>query len=303
MSFVPGGSLMKRSLRTPPADGQPCAPQRTVGDVRDDASQDIGDAPLADILGVEYYVGDLGSATALVVRRALSGRAGFSCLCGVHGIITAQHRESLMLAMRDAWVNFPDGAPVAWLLRRVGHPAAHRVAGPDLMPRVIEAGQAHGLRHLLFGSTPEVLERLQTRIRERFPEALIVGAISPPFRSLSSQEEAELTAEIRAARPHIVWVGLGLPKQDEWMWRNRAAYTPALALGVGAGFEFLAGTKARAPLWMQRAGLEWLHRLTHEPRRLAARYLTTNTEFLGRAAAVMVRRYTRSAVHALRRPF
>jgi N-acetylglucosaminyldiphosphoundecaprenol N-acetyl-beta-D-mannosaminyltransferase len=294
---------MKRSLRTPPADGQPCAPQRTVGDVRDDASQDIGDAPLADILGVEYYVGDLGSATALVVRRALSGRAGFSCLCGVHGIITAQHRESLMLAMRDAWVNFPDGAPVAWLLRRVGHPAAHRVAGPDLMPRVIEAGQAHGLRHLLFGSTPEVLERLQTRIRERFPEALIVGAISPPFRSLSSQEEAELTAEIRAARPHIVWVGLGLPKQDEWMWRNRAAYTPALALGVGAGFEFLAGTKARAPLWMQRAGLEWLHRLTHEPRRLAARYLTTNTEFLGRAAAVMVRRYTRSAVHALRRPF
>jgi N-acetylglucosaminyldiphosphoundecaprenol N-acetyl-beta-D-mannosaminyltransferase len=294
---------MKRSLRTPPADGQPCAPQRTVGDVRDDASQDIGDAPLADILGVEYYVGDLGSATALVVRRALSGRAGFSCLCGVHGIITAQHRESLMLAMRDAWVNFPDGAPVAWLLRRVGHPAAHRVAGPDLMPRVIEAGQAHGLRHLLFGSTPEVLERLQTRIRERFPEALIVGAISPPFRSLSSQEEAELTAVIRAARPHIVWVGLGLPKQDEWMWRNRAAYTPALALGVGAGFEFLAGTKARAPLWMQRAGLEWLHRLTHEPRRLAARYLTTNTEFLGRAAAVMVRRYTRSAVHALRRPF
>lgn len=271
--------------------------------MRDDAGQDIGDAPLADILGVEYYVGDLGSATALVVRRALSGRAGFSCLCGVHGIITAQHRESLMLAMRDAWVNFPDGAPVAWLLRRVGHPAAHRVAGPDLMPRVIEAGQAHGLRHLLFGSTPEVLERLQTRIRERFPEALIVGAISPPFRSLSSQEEAELTAEIRAARPHIVWVGLGLPKQDEWMWRNRAAYTPALALGVGAGFEFLAGTKARAPLWMQRAGLEWLHRLTHEPRRLAARYLTTNTEFLGRAAAVMVRRYTRSAVHALRRPF
>ena len=294
---------MNRSLRTPPADGQPCAPQRTVGEARNGVGRDNGETPLADILGVEYYVGDLGSATELVVSRALSGRAGFSCLCGVHGVITAQHRESLMRAMRDAWVNFPDGAPVAWLLRRVGHPGAHRVAGPDLMPRVIEAGQEHGLRHLLFGSTPEVLERLQASLRERFPEALIVGAISPPFRSLSSQEEAELTAEINAARPHIVWVGLGLPKQDEWMWNNRTAYTPALALGVGAAFEFLAGTKPRAPQWMQRAGLEWLHRLLHEPRRLAARYLKTNTEFLGRAVAVMARRYTRSAVHALRRPF
>jgi N-acetylglucosaminyldiphosphoundecaprenol N-acetyl-beta-D-mannosaminyltransferase len=257
--------------------------------------------PQAVALGVEYYLGDLDSATRLVVDRATSGKGGFSCLCGVHGIITAQHHEPLMRAMDNAWMNFPDGAPVAWLLRRTGYPAARRVAGPDLMPRVIDAGQSVGLRHLLFGSTPAVLADLEERLLERFPEAKIVGTISPPFRPLSAEEEAEIAAEIRAFTPHIVWVGLGLPKQDEWMWRNRAAYSPALAMGVGAAFDFLSGAKPRAPIWMQRCGLEWLHRVGHEPRRLASRYLTTNSEFIGRALVVVGRSYLTRAVRALPR--
>jgi N-acetylglucosaminyldiphosphoundecaprenol N-acetyl-beta-D-mannosaminyltransferase len=257
-------------------------------------------AAQAEVLGVRYYLGDLDSATHLVVDRALSGKGGFSCLCGVHGIITAQHSEPLMRAMDNAWMTFPDGAPVAWLLRRTGSRGARRVAGPDLMPSVIEAGQSLGLRHLLFGSTPEVLADLEQQLLDRFPQATIVGTISPPFRSLSAEEESAIAAEIRSAEPHIVWVGLGLPKQDEWMWRNSAAYAPALAMGVGAAFDFLSGAKPRAPLWMQRSGLEWLHRVGHEPRRLASRYLTTNSEFIGRAMVVVGRGYLTRAMGALR---
>lgn len=256
---------------------------------------------LERVLGVDYFVGDINDATQVVVERALSGAGGYSCLCGVHGIVTAQHRASLMSAMGHAWLNFPDGAPVAWLMRRLGNGSARRVAGPDLMPRVIDAGQLHGLRHFLFGSTPEVLDRLERRIRGAYPDAEIVGAMSPPFRSLTPDEEAAAGAEIRAAAPHIVWVGLGLPKQDEWMWRKAHVYAPALAMGVGAAFDFLAGTKPRAPVWMQRLGLEWLHRLLSEPRRLAGRYISTNTEFLWRTAGILITRYVRSAVHGLHR--
>jgi N-acetylglucosaminyldiphosphoundecaprenol N-acetyl-beta-D-mannosaminyltransferase len=219
----------------------------------------------------------------------------------VHGIITAQHRESLMRAMRDAWVNSPT-VRGAWLLE-ARRPSRRPPCGrPDLMPRVIEAGQEHGLRHLLFGSTPEVLERLQASLRERFPEALIVGAISPPFRSLSSQEEAELTAEINAARPHIVWVGLGLAQAGRVDVEQPHGVPPALALGVGAAFEFLAvpspglpmdaasGSRMAAPSATRAAAIG--RALSQDQHRVPRR-----------AVAVMARRYTRSAVHALRRPF
>jgi N-acetylglucosaminyldiphosphoundecaprenol N-acetyl-beta-D-mannosaminyltransferase len=254
----------------------------------------------ASVLGVEYFVGDLAAATDVVVARALSCRGGFSCLAGVHGIVHAQHRADLMAALHGAWLNFPDGAPVSWLMRRSGWKGSRRVAGPDLMPAVIAAGQELGLRHYLFGSTPETLARLERRLRERYPRVEIAGTMSPPFRALSDEEEEEIAEHIRAAEPDIVWVGLGLPKQDEWMHRNAARLGPVLALGVGAAFDFLAGTKRRAPQWMQAAGLEWLHRLGSEPRRLAFRYVSTNSEFLARAAVELARRYPIRLARALR---
>ncbi len=253
------------------------------------------------VLGVNYYVGDIESATQLVLERAESGLGGFSCLAGVHGIVHAQHRPELMAALGDAWLNFTDGAPVAWLMRRCGWPTTHRVAGPDLMPAVIEAGQTRGIRHYLFGSTPDTLALLEDSLRREYPGVQIAGSMSPPFRPLSDAEEMEIAAQIRAAEPHIVWVGLGLPKQDEWMHRNAPRLGPVLSMGVGAAFDFLAGTKPRAPLWMRSHGLEWLHRVRSEPRRLAYRYLTTNSEFIARAGVEVLRhravrpRDTRSA--------
>ncbi len=253
------------------------------------------------VLGVEYFVGDVPAATEVVLRRVESGLGGYSCLCGVHGIVTAQHSDAMMGALDDAWLNFPDGAPVAWLMRRCGARNARRVAGPDLMPRVIEAGQEYGIRHFLFGSSPDVLERLERRLLARFPQAIIAGSISPPFRPLTDAENAQVAEQIVAARADLVWVGLGLPKQDDWLRRSSDLFAPAVGLGVGAAFDFLAGAKPRAPEWMQAAGLEWMHRLLNEPRRLAGRYATTNTEFVARAGLALTREYGRAGIRIVER--
>ena len=248
------------------------------------------------VLGVEYVVADMAVATAAVVERALSGQGGYASLAGVHGVVTAQHRPQLKSALDDAWANLADGEPVAWMMRRLGAKTARRVAGPDLMPSVIDAGQAHGLRHFMFGSTPEVLERLDANLHDWYPQAKIVGTMSPPFRPLTDDEECHITDQIRSCGAHIVWVGLGLPKQDEWMWRNASRLTPCMALGVGAAFDFLAGTKPRAPMWMRRRGLEWLHRVSSEPRRLGWRYASTNSEFVVRATPQLMRHWSRQAL-------
>ena len=164
------------------------------------------------VLDVDYFIGDLRAATALVLDRARSGAGGYSCLCGVHGIVTAQHNADMMDALHQSWLNFPDGAPVAWLMRRFGAGTARRVAGPDLMPLVIDAGQGLGIRHFLFGSTPEVLDRLQSRLVQQYPRAIIAGAISPPFRPLTEDEDARMAQQIIDSGAEVVWVGLGLPK-------------------------------------------------------------------------------------------
>jgi N-acetylglucosaminyldiphosphoundecaprenol N-acetyl-beta-D-mannosaminyltransferase len=251
-------------------------------------------------MDVEYYVGDVQSATEVVLARARSGVGGYSCLAGVHGIVCAYHAPGLRAALDNSWLNFTDGAPVAWLMRRGGWRASRRVAGPDLMPAVIDAGQPLGIRHFLFGSTPQTLEKLEASLRSAYPDVQIAGSLSPPFRALSVAEEEEIAASIRATEPHIVWVGLGLPKQDEWMHRNTERLGPVLSMGVGAAFDFLAGTKPRAPLWMRTHGLEWAHRVRSEPRRLAYRYLSTNSEFMARASVEVLRGYSGRVARAIR---
>ena len=232
----------------------------------------------AAVLGVDCFAGSPAEAASLVLARARARERGYACLCNVHVLVTAQHDAALRGALDHAWTVFPDGSPVAWLARRQDAAAA-RVAGAELMEAVI--GADGGVRHFLFGSTPEVLALLA----ERFGDA-VVGTLSPPFGPVGS----EAVDEIRAAEPDIVWCGLGAPKQELWMAAHEDALAPAVLLGVGAAFDFLAGTKARAPRWMQRSSLEWAHRLATEPRRLAGRYARTNTEFVVRACVELARR-------------
>ena len=245
--------------------------------------------PTCVVMGTELYAGDLDGASTAVIERALSGQGGYASLTGVHGLTLSQRDPGLRHALQEAWMNFPDGAPVAWRQRRRGVTNAKRIAGPDLMPLVIGRGRERGLRHYLFGATPTVLDRLEANLVERFPGALIVGTASPPFRAMNAPEERRAVAAITAASPHIVWVGLGTPKQDLWMHRLSPDLGGVLAMGVGAAFDFISGNRPRAPMWMQDSGLEWVHRMVHDPLKLAPRYAAANTLFIASTIAEVTR--------------
>jgi N-acetylglucosaminyldiphosphoundecaprenol N-acetyl-beta-D-mannosaminyltransferase len=243
--------------------------------------------PVCDVLGVRCAVGDVSRAADAVIERALSGAGGYGVLCNVHVLMTAQREPEVMSALETAWTVFPDGAPVAWLQRRIGMHAAERIGGPDLMRAVLDRGRAHGLRHALFGSTPDVVAALTGRLRERFPGVEIVAALAP---ARGEEDDVRVFRRVVTTRPHVVWCALGAPRQELWMARSAREFAPAIVLGVGAAFDFHAGAKERAPAWMQQVGLEWLHRLGSEPRRLLVRYVTTNTAFVGAAAVQLARR-------------
>ena len=240
------------------------------------------------VLGVECYAGNLQTAGDLVAARALSGMGGFACMANVHVLVSACHDEHLRRALGTAYAVFPDGEPVAWVQRRAGH-VSSRIAGPDLMPYVIERGQELMLRHFLFGSTNEVLRRLQQNIESRYPNARIAGAYSPSREEIE-EEGSTLSDRIKPYEAHVIWCAFGAPRQELWMSKHASKLSPSVLVGVGAAFDFLAESKVRAPIWMQRAGLEWLHRLGQEPSRLATRYLRTNGEFIVRAVADLARR-------------
>ena len=241
------------------------------------------------VMGTELYVGNLEGAARIVIERALSAEGGYASLTGVHGLTLSQRDPGLRHALQEAWMNFPDGAPVAWRQRRNGTARAERIAGPDLMPLVIDAGREHGLRHYLFGATPAVLDRLERNLLVSFPGAQIVGTSSPPFRAMNAPEEREAVAAITAVEPHLVWVGLGTPKQDLWMHRLSPDLGGVLAMGVGAAFDFISGNRPRAPMWMQASGLEWVHRMLHDPIKLAPRYAAANTMFIASTIAEVTR--------------
>jgi N-acetylglucosaminyldiphosphoundecaprenol N-acetyl-beta-D-mannosaminyltransferase len=175
-------------------------------------------------------------------------------------------------------MSMPDGKPVALVGRwRAGSHVA-QVAGPDFMPVFLQS--SNDLRHFFLGGTQETLERLVEWVGSQFPGVKIAGAISPSFRVPDDRESRELISRIKTTRPDVIWIGLGAPKQELWMAQHCEALSPAVLMGVGAAFDFLAGTKARVPRWMQHFGLEWLFRLCQEPRRLTGRYLRTNSLFL-----------------------
>jgi N-acetylglucosaminyldiphosphoundecaprenol N-acetyl-beta-D-mannosaminyltransferase len=261
-------------------------PHRVASPPSDGESSGLARCP---VLGVECFAGDPATAARAVAERALAGSGGYCCFCNVHVLGLVQRHENVRRALEDAWIVFPDGAPVAWLQRRFGV-VSQRVPGPDLMPSVLGLGLPAGLRHFLFGSTPQVLDALQERLRAAYPGIRIAGALSPPFELTSEHRWGWAMDEISRTEPHVVWCALGAPQQELWMHRHANGLSPALVLGVGAAFDFLAGTKHRAPLWMQRCSLEWLHRLASEPCRLSGRYVRTNSAFVLRAGIELLKR-------------
>jgi N-acetylglucosaminyldiphosphoundecaprenol N-acetyl-beta-D-mannosaminyltransferase len=189
--------------------------------------------------------------------------------------------------MNGADLVTPDGMPLVWALRSLGFQDATRVYGPDLTPVVLAIAEEDGIPVGLYVGAPQVLDRLQAVIRERFPAIRIAYAFSPPFRPLTAEEDEKVVEAINNSGTRILFIGLNTPKQDYWMAAHRDRIH-AVMLGVGAAFDFLAGTKAQAPRWMMRIGMEWFFRLVTEPRRLGKRYLKHNPRFVVLFAAQLL---------------
>jgi N-acetylglucosaminyldiphosphoundecaprenol N-acetyl-beta-D-mannosaminyltransferase len=207
-----------------------------------------------------------------------SGR--YICVTSVHGIITAFWNPRFRATLNSADIATPDGMPVVWALRSFGARNQTRVYGPDLMTIVCEQAARKGHRVFLYGAREETLKALAANLRKRFPGIQIAGMIAPPFRPLSQEEMRENTRKILDSKADIVFVGLSTPKQETWMMENRQNLPGTVMLGVGAAFDFHAGNVPQAPAWMQQAGLEWLFRLSKEPKRLWRRYLLITPVFL-----------------------
>lgn len=235
-----------------------------------------------------------------VLEHRPADRATTVAVCNVHSVMTARRDPALREAIAGATIATTDGVPLVWVVRLTRRPEQRRVYGPDLMEQALEESDRRGdWRHFLFGTTPETLARLTDAIARRMPLAKVVGTMPPPFRPLTPAEEDDFVSAVQASGADIVWVGLGMPRQELFIHRV-APRLPGVALvGVGAAFDFLSGTVPQAPDWLQRAGLEWLYRLIQEPRRLWRRYLVNNPAFIVLATAQVVRaRQARRRVRA-----
>ncbi len=236
--------------------------------------------PRVNILGVGIMPLTLAEAVDTLDGWRRDGRRDYVCCVSVHGIVTAQRDPVVRAALNGAGLATQDGMPLVWWSRRAGYPNTGRACGPDLMEAICAVSAARGYRHYFYGGSPVVLERLVARLQQRHPGLIIAGHHAPPFRKLTDEEDAADVAAINAAHADFVWVGLGMPKQEKWIAAHVGRIDATAMLGVGAAFDFHAGATPRAPVWMQRSGIEWLFRLASEPRRLARRYLIDNSIFV-----------------------
>ena len=216
--------------------------------------------------------------------NAISGWASrrdsrYICICNVHSVVTARQEVEFQKVINEADMATPDGMPVAWMLRMLGEKGQQRINGPDLMWKYCELAASRGEPVFFYGSTDATLAKLKSALEQSFPAFKSAGMYSPPFRALSAAEDQQIVDMINGSGAGVVFVGLGCPKQEKWMAEHRGRIN-AVMVGVGAAFDYHAGTIKRAPLWMQQNGLEWLHRLCSEPRRLWQRYWSTNSRFI-----------------------
>jgi N-acetylglucosaminyldiphosphoundecaprenol N-acetyl-beta-D-mannosaminyltransferase len=207
-----------------------------------------------------------------------NGLGGYVCFSNVHTVVMSRNDVYLRNATNNSFMSVPDGKPLMLVAKFRGLDDVGHVPGPSFMPHLFSVDKT--LRHYFYGSTHETLNKLVAVFKDRFPESKIVGHFSPPFRELSAGEEAEAIDMINNAKPDVIWVGLGAPKQEYWMAKNWGKLKPATLLGVGAAFDINAGIMRRAPYFMRALSMEWVYRLCQEPRRLWKRYLVTNTLFL-----------------------
>jgi N-acetylglucosaminyldiphosphoundecaprenol N-acetyl-beta-D-mannosaminyltransferase len=253
--------------------------------LHDPAVQPVAAPPAAlpsrALLGVPLALTDYASTLDWIDASVRAREPGYVCVAAVHTVMACQEDPELRDAVLGASFTVPDGQPLVWALNALGHRLPDRVYGPELMERACERAARNGLRFYLYGGRNNgALAELARNLRLRHPGLKIVGGHCPPFRPPTADEEQALADEINRARPDVVWVGIGVPKQEKWMARMRDRLEAPVLVGVGAAFDFHAGLVPQAPDRLQRVGLEWAFRLMQEPRRLWRRYLRYNPRFV-----------------------
>jgi N-acetylglucosaminyldiphosphoundecaprenol N-acetyl-beta-D-mannosaminyltransferase len=233
------------------------------------------------VLGVPLALTDYEHTLDWIDAAVGRGHRGYVCVAATHTVMACQEDPELRAAVLGADFTVPDGQPLVWALNALGADLGDRVYGPDLMDRACERAARTGRRFYFYGGRNQgALVELTRTLRLRYPGLKVVGGHAPPFRPLTPGEEDAVVADINRAAPDVVWVGIGVPKQEKWMARMRERLHAPVLVGVGAAFDFHAGLIPQAPTWMQRAGLEWAFRLVQEPGRLWRRYLRYNPRFV-----------------------
>lgn len=293
-------------------DGGRCLPEKMVHHIGPYAMLEYDSLEKrCDVFGVSFNVSDVESAVFSVLELLnrnsgkepdlqkeekqktqesgdhiqIPGKAGgalageYLCFSNVHTTMMAHDDLRYRDILNGAAYTFPDGKPIAEYQKRHGFSKAERIAGPDFMDAMFRATMDGSVTHYFYGSTEETIQKLRENLEKRYPGIRIAGMVSPPFRPETEEEDAETIRRINESGAALIWIGLGAPKQEKWMAAHKGKLNGVM-LGVGAGFNFFAGTVKRAPLWVQKVGLEWLYRLFQDPKRLANRYIVTNAKYL-----------------------
>jgi N-acetylglucosaminyldiphosphoundecaprenol N-acetyl-beta-D-mannosaminyltransferase len=250
--------------------------------------------PRKNILGVDISAINLSEAIQQMASWIEEGSRRYVSVCNVHTVIECRRDRELRRIINGSGMATPDGMPLVWACRRLGNRDVTRVCGSDLMLAFCEYSVTRGYSHFFYGGATWVAQELASDLQHRFPGLKVAGAYTPPLLELGSIEQPTVIKAINDARPDVVWVGLGTPKQDYWVDKHRPLLNAPVLVPVGAAFDFHTGRVSRAPIWMQRMGLEWLFRLSQEPGRLAYRYLVYNSLFvlLVFSQVLGIRRYT-----------
>jgi N-acetylglucosaminyldiphosphoundecaprenol N-acetyl-beta-D-mannosaminyltransferase len=247
--------------------------------------------PRHDVFGTDISLTTTEEVADLVLNPPDEGLT--VAIANVHTVMSCRRDPDLAKVLASVAIATPDGVPLVWALHASGHHSAVRVTGIDVMTTTLTLGK----RHFFLGSTEEVLGKISAVVARDYPATVVAGTLSPPFRQLDEAEQQSLIDRVRAAEPDVVWVGLGMPKQEHWMSSAHGRLPGVSLVGVGAAFDWLAGTVPMAPQWMRDRGLEWLYRLSREPRRLWRRYIYNNPAFL----VLLSRRYLRERLRSGRR--
>lgn len=235
--------------------------------------------PTCNILGVNIAAINMKWLIDYLIKNITFLNGTYINVANVHTTCMAFENEKYRVVQNGGLMAIPDGGPLSTIGRKRGYKNMERITGSSLMGEIFKISAGKGYRHYFYGSTEETLKRLCEKLTENYPGLQIVGMLNPPFRPLTEIENADVVKRINESKPDFVWIGLGAPKQENWMAEHEGVIC-GLMIGVGAGFDYYAGNIRRAPQWMQKYNLEWVYRLMQEPKRLFSRYWRTNTKFI-----------------------